>query len=734
MHFRPPLAAIAALALAARLWAAGGMGMSLTPCPTTPSDTIPRISRTIVIPRTDAAPAIDGRLDEPAWQRGAVAAPFLSLGSTEPASQQTTARLMYDDRALYIGFVCQECKMGELLTTRTEHDIGVWEDDCVEIFLDTNHNHLDYFQFIVTALGTRGDARWLDGKLNLKWNAAWEAKTARHADHWVAEVAVPFKTLGAQPGYWGLNLCREEQPHGELSCWAQQVKCFAAKPDELARFADALFHPARLLATELDLGSEGLGENLLALSIESRQPNARRVRAVAAVISPTGRRTVHRSEPVDLPANGRARPETQYAIFPAAPGTWQVEVAVEDVKSGERWAVGSYPLELDASSGFSLQSRIVLTPQRYLHGRLRVNLGSQTLRAGPRCQAVLAHAGADQSRMPYAICEQRLWPELCRKEGAEVKVDIAKVPPGKWLLTLRVIGPDAAVLVESEHPVIKLAGPFDTTGEAEGPRNLLGNPSFEDVGKSGAMARWAGRWWAPSGSSAGRLEAKQFLAADHETAHDGERSARIRSPREGSTSEALILHSTQRIAVQPGLRYKLTCRWKGQDIVGAAKAWLQTPTRQFVFPRIFDKSQADWQRFEGTFDPSPKQTWCQVHFILYSGRGTLWVDAVDFREDEQPYAIRRLLAPNAFKPRAVCLLDRDVAAEGLKLHVTVADAAHKRLAHLPALAVSQRATGFAVPDWAATSRCEIVASLADAECRVLDTRRAATLTVASPDP
>ena len=498
MLSRQRFALIAAIAFAARAWAAGGMGLSLTPCPATPSDAIPRISRTIVIPRADSAPIIDGRLDEPSWQRGAIAAPFLSLGSTEPASQQTTASLMYDDRALYIGFVCQESKMGELLTNRTKHDMGVWEDDCVEIFLDANHNHLDYFQFIVTALGTRGDARWLDGKLDLKWSGAWEAKATRHADHWVAEVAIPFKTLPGQRGCWGLNLCREEQPHGELSCWAQQVKCFAAKPDELARFADVLFDPAPLRATRLDLGSEGLGENLLALSIESRHPSARRVRAVAAVISPEGRRSVHRSEPVALPAGGRVTAQTQYAMFPAVPGTWQVEVAVEDVKSGERWPVGSYPVELDASSGFSLQGRIVLTPQRWLHGRLRVNLGAQTLEAGARCQAVLAPVGANDGSRPYAICEQRLLSGHCRKDGANVKVDIAKVPPGRWLLTLRVVGPDGSVLVQSEHPVIKLAGPFDATDAADGVSNLLGHASFEEVDGKGAIAGWVGGWWADS--------------------------------------------------------------------------------------------------------------------------------------------------------------------------------------------------------------------------------------------
>ena len=111
--------------------------------------------------------------------------------------------------------------MAGIAAGRTQRDESVWEDDCVEVFLDTNHDHETYYQLIVNAAGTQGDAVWRDGRLNLKWDGEWEAKTRQLTDRWNAEIAIPFGTgpvgprtlFNAKPGYWGINLCREERPH-----------------------------------------------------------------------------------------------------------------------------------------------------------------------------------------------------------------------------------------------------------------------------------------------------------------------------------------------------------------------------------------------------------------------------------------------------------------------------------------------------------------------------------------
>ena len=58
--------------------------------------------------RTDAPITIDGKLDEPCWQRASAVTGFIDHKTEKPAREQTTVRVCYDDQWVYIGFTCSE--------------------------------------------------------------------------------------------------------------------------------------------------------------------------------------------------------------------------------------------------------------------------------------------------------------------------------------------------------------------------------------------------------------------------------------------------------------------------------------------------------------------------------------------------------------------------------------------------------------------------------------------------
>src|SRR5687768_5420851 len=64
-----------------------------------------RVAPTASAVRTQAAPRIDGRLDESAWESAQPITAFLQRDPDEgePASQATAVRVLYDDDAIYIG-------------------------------------------------------------------------------------------------------------------------------------------------------------------------------------------------------------------------------------------------------------------------------------------------------------------------------------------------------------------------------------------------------------------------------------------------------------------------------------------------------------------------------------------------------------------------------------------------------------------------------------------------------
>ncbi|MFH1567048.1 MAG: carbohydrate-binding family 9-like protein [Gemmatimonadota bacterium] len=98
--------------------------------------------------RTPEAIAVDGRLDEPAWQRAPKSPRFVEVVTGAPAVYDTRCALLWDDECLYVGFWVEEPYVRATLTNRD--DIVFLEND-VEVFIDGGDA---YYEFELNALNT----------------------------------------------------------------------------------------------------------------------------------------------------------------------------------------------------------------------------------------------------------------------------------------------------------------------------------------------------------------------------------------------------------------------------------------------------------------------------------------------------------------------------------------------------------------------------------------------------
>jgi len=144
--------------------------------------------------RTSGAPQVDGRLDDPLWQRVPDIKELHAINQISTASQQTSAWLGYDGKNLYIAVRCEEENPTGLRTNASDRDGLCWYDDSIELFIDTDLDRTTYFQFIVNAAGIQFDGKGLDAS----WNGEWEARTAMEEDGWILETAIPWGTLGME--------------------------------------------------------------------------------------------------------------------------------------------------------------------------------------------------------------------------------------------------------------------------------------------------------------------------------------------------------------------------------------------------------------------------------------------------------------------------------------------------------------------------------------------------------
>lgn len=184
-----------------------------------------RDRRVGVIRRLAQAPAIDGRLDDPAWKDVAPESLYeIGLG---PLDVQTRLWMGFDDRALYFAFECQEPLIDQMTVRECPRDGPVWRTESVELFFDPDAQGVKRMHFMATPSATGiYDARFgylddplhplvLRGAEDTSWNPAWRHAFAidRQRKVWTVEIEIPFESLGvrapADGSRWRVNFGRE---------------------------------------------------------------------------------------------------------------------------------------------------------------------------------------------------------------------------------------------------------------------------------------------------------------------------------------------------------------------------------------------------------------------------------------------------------------------------------------------------------------------------------------------
>ncbi len=202
-----------------------------------------RFSRRVEPVKIEEEIIIDGVLDEVNWGLAPVATHFIQNEPEpgEPASEQTEVRILYDNENIYFGFHMRESRMEGLVINELDRDFDTQTADTVTVILDTFHDERNGYQFSTNAAGAKFDAQMInEGRAtNVDWDGIWFVKTSRLADGWIAEVAIPLKTLNFQTTdvqTWGMNFHRRLRSNGrnEDSYWAPLPRIFDIQRVSLA--------------------------------------------------------------------------------------------------------------------------------------------------------------------------------------------------------------------------------------------------------------------------------------------------------------------------------------------------------------------------------------------------------------------------------------------------------------------------------------------------------------------
>jgi hypothetical protein len=182
--------------------------------------------------RIDETLRIDGHLDETVYHTVQPIGGFIQTEPQpgEPATEATDVWIFFDDRAIYVAARCWDSAPESrwVANEMRRDNTNVVRNENVAVLFDTYYDHRNGFVFELSPVGGVYDASVTNERSpgNPEWNPIWERKAGRFEHGWIAEMAIPFKSLRYKPGtpqVWGFNMRRTVRWKNEESFITRMV-------------------------------------------------------------------------------------------------------------------------------------------------------------------------------------------------------------------------------------------------------------------------------------------------------------------------------------------------------------------------------------------------------------------------------------------------------------------------------------------------------------------------------
>lgn len=157
---------------------------------------------------------LDGRLDESVYSRIPPITDFIQQEPIEgaPVTERTEAWILFDDKNIYVVCRCWQANPELIVANDMRRDgPNINQHDSFGVQFDPFNDGRGGFFFYMSPVGGVRDAITMDARSNNDWNTVWNWKPGRFDGGWIAELAIPFKSLRYRPGreqIWGIQVRR----------------------------------------------------------------------------------------------------------------------------------------------------------------------------------------------------------------------------------------------------------------------------------------------------------------------------------------------------------------------------------------------------------------------------------------------------------------------------------------------------------------------------------------------
>lgn len=160
--------------------------------------------------------SIDGKFDENAWKKAAIATDFEMIapdnGVPELKERKSEIKLVYDNEAIYIAAMLYDNEPSKIQKELIHRDEFASADH-FGVFLNGFNDGQQEFRFFVSAAGVQIDLLYTDTNgEDTTWNAIWDSKAVITENGWQVEMKIPYAALrfsSDKKQTWGINFYRE---------------------------------------------------------------------------------------------------------------------------------------------------------------------------------------------------------------------------------------------------------------------------------------------------------------------------------------------------------------------------------------------------------------------------------------------------------------------------------------------------------------------------------------------
>jgi hypothetical protein len=184
---------------------------------------------TLSAARLEGAIVLDGKLDDIAWQRAAVARDQFTQSwpsPGQPGTEATEVRVVFDNDAIYVAVKARDSEPGKIAAPLARRDIQGITSDWIHVVIDSYWDKRTAFRFTVNPRGVQKDVYHSnDNSEDANWDAVWDVATRIDSEGWVAEYRIPLSQLR-----FG------DAPAGTERTWGFQVQRDIARKNERVSF------------------------------------------------------------------------------------------------------------------------------------------------------------------------------------------------------------------------------------------------------------------------------------------------------------------------------------------------------------------------------------------------------------------------------------------------------------------------------------------------------------------